>query len=195
GRLFLARLYSNYGLDHEAIRLAYTVRRDAEQAGIKRISHELLPLLYPVKYVQSIIESGLEPAFLLAVIRQESYFNPRALSPANAMGLMQIIPRTGSLLAKDLQMAEYNLYDPDVSLKFGTKYLKDQVDRFDCLPLALAAYNGGPVNVIRWLNRDPASELDEFIELIPFDETRDYVKNVLLQKEIYTHLINAGDLP
>jgi len=192
---YLARLAQDYGLDHEAIRLGFALRKLAERAGVIKIAKELLPILYPIKYAASISQSGLEPALVLSVIRQESHFNPQARSPADALGLMQIIPRTGRLLAKDLKMDTYDLFDPECSIKFGMKYLGDQLRAFDCLPLALAAYNGGPVNVTKWLNRDPATELDEFIELIPFDETRDYVKNVVLQKEIYTQLLNLGNPP
>ncbi len=193
--LYLAQLCSQYGIDHEAIRLGYAVKRAAERSGIRKLSKELLPMLYPIKYALSIKQAEIDPALTLAVIRQESYFNPKARSPANALGIMQIIPHTGRLLAKDLDLERYDLFDPQISIQFGTKYLKDQLNAFDCLALALAAYNGGPINVIKWLNKDPASELDEFIELIPFDETRDYVKNILLQKEIYTQLLNPSDLP
>ncbi len=193
--LYLARMAQDYGLDHEAIRLGFALRKLAERAGVVKVTRELLPILYPIKYAASITQSGLEPALVLSVIRQESHFNPLALSPADARGLMQIIPRTGRLLARDLKMETYDLFDPECSIKFGMKYLGDQLQAFDCLPLALAAYNGGPVNVTKWLNRDPARELDEFIELIPFDETREYVKNVMLQKEIYAQLLNLGNPP
>ncbi len=192
---YLAHLCQQYGLDYEAIRLGHALRRSAERAGIRKISKDMLPILYPIRYAASISQTELEPALMLAVIRQESYFNPNARSSANALGLMQIIPRTGESLAKNFKLAEYDLFDPECSIKFGTKYLTDQLAKFDLLPLALAAYNAGPFNVTKWLHNDPASELDEFIELIPFDETRDYVKNIILQKEIYSQLLNDRNLP
>lgn len=191
----LGRLCQRYGVDHEAIRYGNLLKKIASNFGVKRIARDLLPILYPVRYAATISELSLDPSLVLAVIRQESAFNPRARSPANALGLMQIIPHTGRLLAQDFHMMDYDLFDPECSLKFGSKYLYDQIEAFDCLALALAAYNGGPINVTRWLNKDPALELDEFIELIPFDETREYVKSILLQKEIYTQLLNFGNLP
>ncbi|MEO0156864.1 MAG: lytic transglycosylase domain-containing protein, partial [candidate division WOR-3 bacterium] len=112
-------------------------------------------------------------------------FDPGARSRADARGLMQIIPNTGRLIAGELGLIDYSLYDPYISIKFGTYYFKKMVNEFNSVPLALSAYNAGPLNLKRWLRKNSNAELDEFIELIPFGETRDYVRLTLARQMIY----------
>ncbi|MEO0185800.1 MAG: transglycosylase SLT domain-containing protein, partial [candidate division WOR-3 bacterium] len=79
----------------------------------------------------------------------------------------------------------FSLYDPQVSIKFGTTYISKMLSEYNSLPVALAAYNAGPINVRKWLRKNSNAEMDEFIELIPFSETRDYVRLTLARQIIY----------
>ena len=127
---------------------------------------------------------GLDPNLLLAVMRVESVYQPRIVSYAGAVGLMQIMPRTGRLIAEALERDDYttaDLLDPETNLEFAAWYLASLIERWDGhLPLAIASYNGGPHNVRRWL-RDHGENmaLDAFLERIPFTQTHRYVRRVL----------------
>ncbi len=133
---------------------------------------------------------GLDPNLLLAVMRVESVYQPRIISYAGAIGLMQIMPRTGRLIAEKLGRDEYttaDLLDPETNLEFAAWYLSSLIERWDGhLPLAVASYNGGPHNVRRWL-RDHAEAipLDAFLERIPFSQTHRYVRRVLTHYAAY----------
>lgn len=131
---------------------------------------------------------GLDPYLVLAVIREESRFNPKATSRSNAKGLMQIIPPTGRGIAKDLKLNRYRsgrLYEVPLNVEMGTYYLSNLIKNFSSnLYLALAGYNGGPNRIKRyvksWYNGDLGIvDVDEFIESIPVRETRLYVQKVM----------------
>ena len=133
---------------------------------------------------------GLDPNLLLAVMRVESVYQQRIISYAGAVGLMQIMPRTGRLIAEQLGRDEYStadLLDPETNLEFAAWYLASLIERWDGhLPLAIASYNGGPHNVRRWL-RDHGENmtLDAFCERIPFSQTHRYVRRVLTHYAAY----------
>ena len=139
-----------------------------------------------------------EPALRLAVARQESQFDPLAQSPAGAKGLMQLMPGTAKAVARNLGIG-YSpsslTADPDYNIRLGNSYLGQQLERFRGEPtLALAAYNAGPSRVARWLdeNGDPRGDprrLVDWIERIPFAETRNYVQRVLEGMEVYRTLL------
>jgi soluble lytic murein transglycosylase len=125
------------------------------------------------------------------VIRQESSWNPRALSRAGARGLMQVMPSVGEAIARSRGFPVWDpvlLFDPDVSLELGTDHLRAAIAQYNSLPRALAAYNAGGTRVNRWVRRTGASDPELFIERIPFVETRDYVRIVLRNVEIYRAL-------
>jgi len=116
-----------------------------------------LKLLYPLRYedeIEAWTDSySLDLYVVAAVIRAESRFDPHALSHAGAIGLMQIIPTTGEWIATQIEEEGFTierLYDPGVNIHFGTWYLRYLLDRFGDMDVALAAYNAGPSNVIRW---------------------------------------------
>jgi soluble lytic murein transglycosylase-like protein/TolA-binding protein len=150
------------------------------------------PMVYDGAVWAAADEHGIEDEVIYAVMRTESYFNPRATSVVNAMGLMQIMPHTGLNISRRLGDARFSrtrLYEPGTAVRYGAWYLAQLVQKFDGqLPLAIASYNGGPHNVITWLDRNPNLEWDEFIESIEFAQTRDYVKKVLRYAAIYREL-------
>lgn len=139
-----------------------------------------------------------EAPLVLALIRQESAFDPRAVSPVGARGMMQILPRTAKRMARSLGKPYSRarlIEDPRYNIELGTAYLDSMLARFDGAPaLALAAYNAGPSRVNSWLHQlgDPRTEeisLIDWIESIPFGETRNYVQRVLEAETVYRELI------
>ncbi len=160
---------------------------------------EVWRILFPLQY-QSELETqsqreGLDPSLVAALICQESTFNAGALSPAGARGLMQVMPRTGRVLARALGLPfrQQQLYNPDYSLALGTRYLREMIDRFggrtEC---ALAAYNAGPERVEHWLATNPGQSVEDFIETIPFAETRHYVITVLANQAHYHRIYSLA---
>ncbi|MFO0708718.1 MAG: transglycosylase SLT domain-containing protein [Sandaracinus sp.] len=132
----------------------------------------------------------LDPNLLLAVMRVESVYDPEIVSYAGAIGLLQIMPRTGRLIAHRLGLSDFrtdDLLDPATNIELAAWYLRSLLDRFEGrLPLAIAAYNGGPHNVRRWMEEHgPELPLDAFLERIPFDQTFRYVRRVLSHYAAY----------
>jgi soluble lytic murein transglycosylase len=123
------------------------------------------------------------------VIRQESAFNKDARSHAGAMGLMQLMPKTGRVTARkyDIPLASTRkLFEPDKNISIGSAYLKQVMEQYDnSIVLASAAYNAGPHRVRRWLPESGSRRADSWIALIPFTETRKYVQRVLAYAAIY----------
>lgn len=142
----------------------------------------------------------VEPALALALIRQESNFEAEAVSPAGARGLMQIMPATARGVARELREPDLatRLFEPFANMRLGTAYLAKRLNDFDrAVPLALAAYNAGAHRVRQWLNAhgDPrVGETDpiDWIELIPFNETRNYVMRVIESHTVYQARAGAG---
>jgi soluble lytic murein transglycosylase len=139
---------------------------------------------------------ALPAGLLWAVMRQESAFDPDAVSPARATGLMQLLPETARPLADELSMSrgDARLTSPQFSIRIGARLLHKLLDRFHGqVPLAVAAYNGGADSVERWLSRAPGMQLDTFVERIPYDETRDYVARVMGNLAHYGYLARGDD--
>jgi soluble lytic murein transglycosylase len=139
--------------------------------------------------------NGLDPYLVASLIRQESEFNPVAVSRANAVGLMQLLPVTGKRVAKQIKLKGYNssqLYTPAVNLQLGTRYFKSMVDKYGGqLEYALAAYNAGADRVEDWLGQGHYRDAQEFVESIPFTETREYVQAILRNATVYQRLYGA----
>jgi peptidoglycan lytic transglycosylase len=150
------------------------------------------PLAYWELIQQKAQERGLDPYLVLALIRQESLFDTRARSPAAALGLMQIIPPTAARVAKQLGLptpSPETLFQPEVNVALGTQYLKDLLQRYSNNWFkALAAYNAGEAAVDRWEKEIATEDIEEFVERIPYVETRGYVKLVLRNHRIYKRL-------
>jgi soluble lytic murein transglycosylase len=149
----------------------------------------LFPLPYKEDVVHNAKERGLDPYSVAALIRQETEFNPDAHSSANAYGLMQLILPTGRTMGKVTGIpvtSSKTLLNPSVSITLGTEYLRSQLNNWDGdWTRTLAAYNAGPGRVREWLSQSNFREPAEFVESIPFNETREYVQAVLRNAEMY----------
>ncbi len=140
-------------------------------------------------------EQEVDPALVQALIREESFFRSDVRSPANAYGLMQLLHGTARQVANGsgLRVKARDLYDPEINIRLGLEYLKTLLDRYDGrLYLALAAYNAGPHRVDQWLEDFPLADEEEFIEMIPFSETRNYVKNILRNYFFYRYYYDGA---
>lgn len=153
-------------------------------------------MIYPIHYPELIFDASqsmnLDPLLVCAIIRQESMFEAKISSWANAHGLMQVIPSTGRYIAKSLEVEDFkveSLHSPKRSLQFGTWYLFEQLTNFDNrVPRALAGYNGGPGNVNRWVKMSGPGRDDLLSEKITYKETRNYVKRILGHYQYYQRL-------
>jgi soluble lytic murein transglycosylase len=135
------------------------------------------------------------PLLVEAVMRQESLFDPQARSPADARGLMQLLPGTAARVAtaNGMHVDAADLTEPDINIALGVRYLRDLLGRFSGDPLkAVAAYNGGETAVERWQRRFGDLQPDEFVESITYRETRDYVKRVMANYRQYVQLYGVA---
>ncbi|HYG07906.1 MAG TPA: transglycosylase SLT domain-containing protein [Stenotrophomonas sp.] len=171
--------------------------------GKKPEEQRLYTLRFPLHHGDAIrreaARNALDPAWIAAEIRAESVFNPNARSPANAMGLMQVLPGTGSGVAKRIGLSSYggaaSLYDPDTNIAIGSAYLRQLLDKYGQPYVTIAAYNAGPTPAARWLDQRPTHDPDFWIETISYKETRDYVARVLAFSVIYDWRLNGDALP
>lgn len=162
-----------------------------------------LELRFPLEYREHITEyssiQSVDPSWAYAVIRQESAFTPDARSSVGAMGLMQIMPRTGKLIARDLDTRLKNpnqLLEARTNIRFGISYLRKVLNRFDQnMVLATAAYNAGPQRVSSWLPKDETLAPDRWVENIPFSETQNYVRQVMAFTVIYDQRMDRSNRP
>jgi hypothetical protein len=157
-----------------------------------RFWHFAFPLPYRAQLERYARERSLDPYLLAAIIRQESAFNPKAVSRANAYGLTQILPSTGRDLSRRLRVRPYStrmLFQPSLNLKLGSYYLRILLDQLDGKWAAtLASYNAGKSRAVNWLTWGEFREPAEFVETIPFSETRSYVQIVFRNADIYRRL-------
>ncbi|HWR71602.1 MAG TPA: tetratricopeptide repeat protein, partial [Nitrospirota bacterium] len=165
---------------------------------------DLWLLAYPQGYWDSIVAHarayGQDPYFIASIIRQESHFQADAISPAGARGLMQVMPSTGEWAARMIRLnggAGGNLYDADRNIRLGTWYVSRLMKRYRNDPfLVAAAYNAGPAVASSWLGKYGGTvEKDELVELIPYNETRWYVKRVLTNYAEYRRIYGRSGKP
>jgi soluble lytic murein transglycosylase len=157
-------------------------------------------ILFPKSYWTDLSRyaaaNGLDPYLVASLIRQESEFNPQAVSRANAWGLMQLLPPVGKKLAKEVKIRHFNqdqLVNPTTNLQLGTRYFKHMVDSFGGqVEYALAAYNAGSNRVKAWQDQGPYRDVYEFVESIPFTETREYVQAIMRNATLY-RLLYSGN--
>ena len=153
-----------------------------------RLYRVLYPLAYEGPLTREAERHRLDPALVAALIRQESSFEPRATSRVGARGLMQIMPAVGRQLASAEDYYTWDaelLYQPDVSLELGMAHLAGLLSRYSDVSHALAAYNAGSSRAKRWLEKAGTDDPEVFIERIPYRETRDYVRVILRNRELY----------
>ena len=181
------------------LRRAITLMRRAYPQHLtatgQELPDEILKVIFPLVYWDSIRREsavrGLDPYVVAALIGQESTFDPKARSVANAWGLMQIVPSTGRQLARNLGVRNFTtgkLTDAEVNIRLGTYYFSRLVQDFGGTYYALASYNAGRNRVVRWKAERPSLDEDEFIDDIPFPETQNYVKRILGTAEDYRTL-------
>src|SRR6266567_4668078 len=136
-------------------------------------------------------DNALDPYMVASLIRQESEFNPNAVSNKNALGLMQLLPRVGKGVAKQEKLKHFSaqlLFTPAINLQLGTRYFRSMVDQFGGFEYALAAYNAGDDRVKDWQAAGKYRDIQEFVESIPFTETREYVQAIMRNANVYRQL-------
>ena len=196
GILWLARMLGAAGDDHRALSLMQLFFPDVIERGGAGIPRTFWELAYPGGYLPTINEFSNEkktdPHLVAAVIREESTYNPNAVSSAGALGLMQVMPQTGLRVATRLGLEEFTkerLLDSCYNIRLGTWYLGHLAEKFNNnLIHLIAAYNAGPEVVSKWVQQFGAGDTDEFIETIPYTETRQYVKKVLRSYREYKRI-------
>lgn len=168
---------------------------DYSQMFPEEMSKEEWDVFYPlsnwteIKYWAA--QRRLDPYQVAGLIRQESVFNPRAKSPANAYGLMQLIVPTAQVMARkyssNTNVSVDTLYQPPINIELGTAYMRDMFDKYGQIEFVAVAYNAGPNRVPQWRSTLP-TDIDEFVEAIPFKETRGYVQGVIRNSAQYRRL-------
>ena len=188
-----AQIYSSYGEIHRAVRSLKRALPGSASASIESIPLVYWRILFPEPWWDTIqaesAKNNLDPYLVASLIRQESEFDPSAISRANAYGLMQLLPSVGKKMAHEegiTSFQTFQLLDPAMNIRLGTRYLRQMLDRFGGVQeYALAAYNAGDSRVADWQAAGPYSGIDEFVESIPFTETREYVEAILRNEETY----------
>ncbi len=197
--LELMREARDAGLTSVAAQLAVRLRQ-AANVPLQDVPQALLQVAYPVDFPSALEtqshENGLDPLFLAAVVRQESFWDAGAGSHAGALGLTQVIPETGAAIAHELNVTNFrpdDLFRPALSLEFGAHYLGGQIKRYGSAQVALSAYNAGPGNAARWTaaagaNASPA----DYAETVDFDETQHYVIYIFEHYAAYLKAYTGG---
>jgi soluble lytic murein transglycosylase-like protein len=184
-----------YNADGNMLLMMRALRRAYPQLG--SVSQDSVPpyflkMYHPMRYQEAIRKNaernGLDPYLVMGLIHQESYYNPHAQSAVGAHGLMQLMPPTAKEIAARLHSSA-NTDDPNVNIKLGTFHFRQLVNLFSGnTQLAVASYNAGQGNVAKWRRAAPSKPMDEFLESIPFPETRNYVKRVTMLQASYRRL-------
>jgi soluble lytic murein transglycosylase len=199
GALGQAEIYTSYG---ETTRALQSMKRSGISffaLPLDQVPTVYWKLLFPQPYWGDLVansqRNGLDPYLVASLIRQESEFNAGAISHANAWGLMQLLPSVGKSMARKDGVKGYttnSLLNPTVNLQLGTTNLRLVLERFGGqVEYTLAAYNAGDVPVRQWMSAGSYRDIAEFVESIPYSETRDYVQAILRNREIYRALYST----
>jgi soluble lytic murein transglycosylase len=185
-QLATAHAFLANGQASRAIRIAQKL----PDAGLRdaRTYRLLFPIVDRDELSRAASARSLDPALVAGLIRQESNFTPRAVSVAGARGLMQLLPSVGQEIARNLSFPVWHsalLFDADANLELGTAHLATYMKQYGPLPRVLAAYNAGGSRVTRWSTKGGVDDPEVFIERIPFVETRDYVRIVQRNAQLY----------
>jgi soluble lytic murein transglycosylase len=192
----IARVYEQAGLYYRALQSLKRAVPGYYTAEIASLPRPYWENLFPRPWWDDVkkysAENNLDPFLVASLMRQESEFNPSAISRANAFGLMQILPSVGRNLARSENLRAFSteqLLVPSTNMRLGTKYFKELLNHFDGhVEYALAAYNAGQNRVEDWLNNGHFRDVPEFVESIPFTETREYVQAIMRNASVYRRL-------
>lgn len=191
----IARLYQDLGRYDIAIETLKHAAPNYFAVDLATLPRSYWEALFPKAYWPDLKRyssaNALDPYMVASLIRQESEFNPNAVSHANAVGLMQLLPKVGKGVAKEEKIRHFStqqLFTPATNLRLGTRYFRSMVDRFGSFEYALAAYNAGTDRVQDWMGEGKYRDPQEFVESIPFTETREYVQNILRNASVYRQL-------
>jgi soluble lytic murein transglycosylase len=190
-----ARLYQDAGRYDAAIEVLKRAVPNYFAVDLPTLPRSYWEALFPQPFWLDLkkfaSQNALDPYLVASLIRQESEFNPGAVSKANAVGLMQLLPKVGSAVAKQAKLRHFSatqLFTPEINLQLGTRYFRQMVDKFGTFEYALAAYNAGSNRVDDWLGQGKYRDSQEFVESIPFTETREYVQAILRNANVYRQL-------
>ena len=171
-----------------------------------KLPSEILKILYPTKYEgiveQNANEYGVDKYLIYAIIKAESNFNENAKSSKGAKGLMQLMESTASYIVKngktgdladsmefdERQSVDEKILTPECNIKLGTKYISNLISKYNCIELALVAYNAGSGNVDSWIKQGILKEDGSNVEVVPYKETNNYVRKILRDYDIYKEL-------
>jgi len=194
----ISRVSADRGNYYDSIVAMRTIIADYNGRRREELPEEVWALLYPTTYSEIVEkrarDNGQDTALILGLIRQESAFKASARSGANAQGLMQLLPATAQGTAARANMTRArarNLYDPEVNITLGVVHFSDLMRQYGKPELVLAGYNAGGSRVVRWLKEFGGEDMAEFVEQIPFTETRNYVKMVLSNAGHYRALLGT----
>lgn len=193
GALAEAQIYESFGENTRALQAMKRSKIPFFSLPVSSVPMSYWQLVFPRPYWTQLESdaraNGLDPHLVAALIRQESEFNPLAVSRMNAYGLMQLLPSVGKSLAKKDGIKHFKmsqLLDPSINLKLGTQDLRKSIDRYNGqVEYALAAYNAGDSPVHQWMSTNNYKDIAEWVESIPYTETRDYVEGILRNRELY----------
>jgi soluble lytic murein transglycosylase len=190
-----ARLYQDMGRYDVALDVMKRAVPNYFSLDISSLPRPYWEVLFPKPFWPDLkrfsSNNALDPYMVASLIRQESAFNPNAVSRKDAVGLMQLLPKTGKLVAKQEKVRHFaptQLFTPGTNLQLGTRYFRGMVDKFGAFEYALAAYNAGSDRVDDWLKLGKYRDPQEFVESIPFTETREYVQAILRNENLYRQL-------
>jgi soluble lytic murein transglycosylase len=193
-----ARMYRDIGRYDRAIQTLKRAVPNYFAVDLPSLPRAYWEALFPKPYWMELKkfseDNALDPYLVASLIRQESEFNPNALSNKNAVGLMQLLPKVGKGVAKQERLKHFNasqLFMPAINLQLGTRYFRSMVDKFGAFEYALAAYNAGSDRVQDWMGQGKYRDTEEFVESIPFTETREYVQAIMRNANVYRKLYGA----
>lgn len=196
----IAGVYEDQGSYLHAIETMKRAVPGYFSAEVSQLPRPVWEALFPRPFWDELkresLKNQLDPYLVASLIRQESEFNPGAISRANAMGLMQLLPQVGKGMAKEMKIRRFSrdqLLQPNTNLQLGTRYFRQVVNHYDGhIEYALAAYNAGENRVEDWRKSGDFKDMDEFVESIPFTETREYVQAILRNAVLYRLLYPKG---
>ena len=195
----IARIYQENSQYHRALQTLKRAVPNYYALDVKQLPRSYWEGLFPRPFWTDVrrfaSQNELDPYLVASLIRQESEFNPGAVSRANALGLMQLLPVTGRKVAHELRVRKFSTNDllaPAVNLQLGTRYFRAMVNQFGGnVQYALAAYNAGADRVQGWLSAGRYRDTEEFVESIPFTETREYVQAIMRNAMMYRQLYSV----